>query len=303
MDVFPVEIHSYICELACTDGGYTARSLGLVSKYFREVVHPYRYQSIAVSGQIQISGLERRLVNPLPHLRRVRNIFISDGGKDDEQGVPIQRSAPHITLLLGLVCSSVEKLTLHCDDPRTSTSLLAFLFGLHYPHLRELTVVGYYPFPHIPNAMPRLRYLHLNGNRNPHGLLQMGSLDVACPELTHLRISGLSRAAAFAAELAEALTRVDSRQALFNAKLPSNIRHIVVQPGVPTPVSGKFASARLSDDCMMEQLGNLVEDGKNNSGVRFTLLKRRECGDIAATSRRLWMDSLEGREKSGEVSA
>jgi len=154
MNAFPVEIHSYICEFACTDDGLTARSLGLVSKYYREVVHPFRYQSIAVSGQLQISELERRLERTLPHLRRVRNIFISDGIKDNELVGPLQRSAPHITRLLGLVSSSVETLTLHCDHPKTSTSLLAFLFGLYYPHLRELTVVGYYPFPHVPNAMP-----------------------------------------------------------------------------------------------------------------------------------------------------
>lgn len=288
MDTLPVEIHSYICGFACTDDGKTARSLGLTSKYYRVVTLPLQFQSIAVSGRFQICELERRLQKIRPHLRRVRNLFIADGVEDNN---PAERSAPYITRLLGLVSLSVESLTLHCDNPRTSTSLLAFLFGLHYPNLRELTVVGYYPFPHVPNAMPRLKYLHLNGNRNPHGLLQMGGLDAVCPELTHLRISGLSRATAFAAELVEALTSDGASDALFSAKLPQNVRHVVVQPGSPVPASGKFMSARLSDDCMMDQLESLVGDEEVKRGVKYTLLKRSECGDVAVTSKRRWMEN------------
>jgi len=302
MNAFPVEIDSYICEFACTDG-HTASSLGLVSKYYRDVVHPFQYQSIAVSGQFQISELTGRLERTLPHMRRVRNLFISDGPKDNELGITVQHSVSHTTRLLGLVSSSVETLTLHCHNPRTSTSILAFLFALHYPYLRELTVVGYYPFPYVPNAMPRLQYLHLGGNRNPHGLLQMGSLDVVCPQLTHLRISSLSRATAFAAELAEAMMEDDTPLALLQATLPPNIRHVIVQPGLPMHGSGKFASARLSDDCMMDQLRSLVGDLELNPGIQFTLLKRSEYGDNPSTSKQHWLERLDGGVGCWEVSA
>jgi len=292
MNVLPVEMHSVICEFACTDDGRTGRSLGLVSKYYREVVHPFRYQSIAVVGQSQVAELSYRL-QKTPPTQRVRNIFISDAAPDNESGIPPQHGASQITRLLGLVSSAVETLTLHCDNPRTSTSLLAFLFGLHYPYLRELTVVGYYPFPHVPNAMPRLKFLHLNGNRNPHGLLQMGGLDVVCPELTHLRISGLSRATAFAAELVEAMTGDDdASQALFNAMLPPNVRHIVIQPDFPVHTSAKFAAARLSDDSMMEQFGGIVGNAAITRDMQFTLLKR--SGDTTSTSKRQWLERLNG---------
>lgn len=234
-------------------------------------------------------------------MRRVRNIFISDGANDNEPEGTFLRSARHITRLLGLVSASVETLALHCDNPRTSTSLLAFLFGLHYPRLRELTVVGYYPFPHVPNAMPRLNYLHLNGNRNPHGLLQMGSLDAVCPELTHLRISGLSRATAFAAELVDAVTADDASQALFNATLPSKVRRVVVQPG-PVVHTPKLVSARLSDDCMMDKLESLDGGGATKRGLQYSLLKRSVSGDIAVTSKRHWLDRLDGGDGCWEVS-
>lgn len=301
MDAFPVEIHSYIFQFACTDDGRTARSLGLVSKYYREVVHPFQYQSIAVSGQFQVSELECRLERTLPHMRRVRNIFISDSAKDNQFDAALKSSAFLIMRLLDLVSSSIETLALHCDNPRTSTSLLAFLFGLYYPHLCELIVVGYYPFPHIPNAMPRLKYLHLSGNRNPHGLLQMGNLTAACPSLTHLCISGLSRATAFAAELAEAIEGDDSSQSLFNTTLPPNVRHVVVQPGLPTQMLGKFVSARLSDECMMAHLRSLVGDETTKRKVQFTLLERSKCGETVSTSKRRWMERLDGWEEYLEV--
>lgn len=304
----PVELHSYICEFACTDDGYTARSLGRVSKYFREVALPFHYQSIAVSGHHQIFELDSRLQRTRPHLRRVRNLFISvkDEGFGDQISLKRAGGTSHTTRLLGLVSSTIEMMAVHCDNPKASTSLLAFLFGLHYPHLRDLTVFGYYPFPHVPNAMPRLNHLHLSGNRNPHGLLQMGSLDVACPELTHLRISGLSRATSFVAELAEAVAGEEGFGLSFNANLPRGIRHVIVQPGPLVPKaskSGKGTSSRLSDDCMMNLLARLVGNNGVNGNVRFTLLERSECESVTDITKRQWLRRLDGGEGDWPVAA
>jgi len=300
MNTLPLELHSYICQFACTDDGYTARALGLVSKYFREVVDPFQYNSIAISGQRQIFELGCRLQRAHLHQRRVRNLFISDRDDLPEHQISLKCDAFHTTRLLGLVSPTVEVMTIHCDNPRISTSLLAFLFGLHYPCLRELTVIGYYPFPHVPNAMPRLNYLHLNGNRNPHGLLQIGCLDIACPELTHICISGLSRATSFVAELAEALTGDEESRSSFNANLPANVRHVIVQPGVmvPAPVQRMGTSPHLSDDCMMDELTNLVGNDGIRGDVRFTLLGRSDCENVVGTARQQWLRRL---DTQGEI--
>jgi hypothetical protein len=303
LNVFPVELHSYICKLACADDGYTARSLGCVSKYFREVVHPFQYQSIAVSGQHQIFELESRLQRTQPRLRRVRNLYISESSDGSGDQASLKRGVSHTTRLLGLVSSTVEIIAIHCNNPRVSTSLLAFLFGLHYPRLRELTIVGYYPFPPAVNTMPRLNYLHLSGNRNPHGLLQMGGLDITCPELTHLRISGLSRATSFVAELAEAITGDEESRQSFNANLPKSVRHVIVQPGPLASVPVKGTSSRLSDDCMMDQLASLAGNSGIRGNVRFTLLERSECDNISATMRQQWIQRLAGGEGNWQITA
>lgn len=295
MNILPFEIQSYICEFACVDDGRTARSLDLVSRRFRDVVIPFRFQSIAVAGHQQISELGTRLASAAPHLRRVRNVFISESARNDEAGenqVQTKHGIAQITQLIGLVSSTVETMTVHYDNPRFSTSLIAFLFGLHYPNLRELTVIGYYPFLYTPNSMPQLTHLHLNGNRNPHGLLQMGGLDAACPELKHLRISGVSRAVSFVRELSEALRTDDD--SLFPAKLPTNVCNVYVQPSPAThPPSPKISNIRLVNDTMQGQLERLTRDENLKNDLQFHLLKACDS-DIRSTSRLEWLNRLEG---------
>jgi hypothetical protein len=120
----------------------------------------------------------------------------------------------------------------------------------------------------------------------------MGCLDVACPELTHLRISGLSRATSFVVEMVEAVTKVDAQQSLLCVKLPPNLRHIIVQPGTATPESGKFASRHISDEFMMKQLERLEGENELKRGIQFRLLRRDTRAKLDATSKSHWMDGL-----------
>jgi hypothetical protein len=53
---------------------------------------------------------------------------------------------------------------------------------------------------------------------------------------------------------------------------------------------------------MMEQLENLVDEDIHR-GMRFMLLKRSECADVTVSSRRHWMDRMDGGERYWEVSA
>ncbi|KZP29742.1 hypothetical protein FIBSPDRAFT_673766, partial [Athelia psychrophila] len=202
MDTLPVELTSHILQFACTDNGDTARRLSLVSAHFRQVVQPYRYQSIAVTGYTQISTLEQILSSTPAHARHTRDICITDTSQTPDDA---KRVAPHLTRLLALLAPALATLSLSCAHPRTSTILISFLFGLHHPRLQELSVRGYYPFPALPRGMPALSHLHLSGNRNPHGLLLAGGLEAAFPGLTHLRVSGLQGAKTFAGEVVEAV--------------------------------------------------------------------------------------------------
>ena len=186
------------------------------------------YQSLSISGPERITTLTSKLESFPPHLRHIRHLFLSDQLLSKPEGKP--RISPlaldpnAVTRILTLVAPTLETLSFVLSDPMTSTKSIARLFRLSFPHLRELAVSGFYPFPSLPGKFPRLTHLHLHGNRNPHGLLQLGGLDEACPSLTHLRISGLSMAVSFAQELQEAF-RGDEETTTW---LPSRDRKSVV---------------------------------------------------------------------------
>ncbi|KAI0354467.1 hypothetical protein OH77DRAFT_1496737 [Trametes cingulata] len=215
MDSLPLELHAQIFEFACTDDGSTARSLALVSKYVREVAAPYLYQSLAISGVEQTSELVTRLDATPPHLRRIRHLFLSDWthSKTLQRAVHVPEDAQDqyiaqkalLLRILTLAAPTLETLAIMASCPYTGSSLLGALYSTPMPRLTELSIHGFYPFPHVPGCMPRLERLHLSGNRNPHGLLHLGALDAAYPSLTELRISGLMAAVSFAEELQSAL--------------------------------------------------------------------------------------------------
>jgi len=244
MQACPTELHSYICQLAGLDGR-TIRALSLVSKYFNEIARLYIYQSLSISGPEQITTLTSKLESLPPHLRHTRHLFLSDQALSKPEGKPRTQSPAldpsAVSRILTLVAPTLETLTFVLSDPMTSTRSIGRLFRLSFPHLRELAVSGVYPFPSLPGKFPRLTHLHLHGNRNPHGLLQLGGLDETCPSLTHLRISGLSMAVSFAQELQGAFSGDEETTTLFPSRLPPHVEHVVVQPGSPGP-AGKLST-------------------------------------------------------------
>jgi hypothetical protein len=258
--------------------------LAHVSKYFSNVARPFRYQSLAISGIDQVVDLSTRLENTPAHMRRIRHLFISDHSHlKIERHRTAKRLGDHgknaIIRILNLAAPTAETLTLHASSPSTSTSLIAALFAIHFPRLVELTVIGFYPFPRVPGSMPRLTHLHLCGNRNPHGLLHMQSIRLACPNLTHLRISGLTMALSFVEELTEALRASDGSDnqssALFAPQLPPKLRILMIQPG-PVPSASIHTSASVKDRMMMERLVEVVDTSVNPhpKGVDVVLVER-----------------------------
>ena len=336
MNTCPPELHSYICQLACTDDGQTARSLALVSKYLCEVARPYRYQSVAVTGADQIVELYAKLKAIPPHMRRIHHLFLSERSHRTIED-PHYKRAPHhmcetettsIIQLLTLAAQTLETLTFAVPYATTSCTLIATLFSIVFPRLLELTVIGYYPFPHVPASLPRLERLHLRGNRNPHGLLQMGTLNAVCPRLTHLRVSDLSMAVSFVDELEEALNGDHANTgsicnhlsheaadacpctcsfhppSQFRAKIPPEVKCLVIQPGpeLNSEFARQYRMCTLKDRAMMEQLMKLREVDENMKGVQYVLLQRGVPGeDLSEVARREWAERLDGQDSCWRV--
>src|ERR1700728_487315 len=130
MNTVPLELHSYICQLACKDDRLTTQSLALVSKYFSEVARPFRYQSIAVAGPERITALHNKLAGFPPHMRRIRHLFLSDkrDGIIDQPAKSTSRlnDAEKTTVIqfLLLAAPTLETLAFSASCTATSTTLI-----------------------------------------------------------------------------------------------------------------------------------------------------------------------------------
>ncbi|KAF9487687.1 hypothetical protein BDN71DRAFT_1485276 [Pleurotus eryngii] len=205
MNSCPSELHSYIVHLAC------APCLP-VSRHYHAIAVPFIYQSMALDGADRISKVAATLEKTPSHRRRIRHLFISDAPssskREREDTDPGVETA--MIQILRVAAPTLEPLTFLATTPCTSTCLISQLFRHSFPRVLELTVHGYYPFPSMPVSMPVLQRLHLSGNRNTHGLFQLGGLEASCPSISHLRISGVERAVAFVNELDSLLQQSSS---------------------------------------------------------------------------------------------
>ena len=61
MEKCPTEIHAYIFELACTDGGAAGIALSAVSRYVRAISAPYQWYTLAVAGTTQTVRLAEHI--------------------------------------------------------------------------------------------------------------------------------------------------------------------------------------------------------------------------------------------------
>ena len=84
MDRAPPELCHRIYSFACTDTGYTGRSLSLVSKYIHETSQPFRLQSISLHGHDEIVAFAALLDTTPACLRRVRYLFLSTQSRDQD---------------------------------------------------------------------------------------------------------------------------------------------------------------------------------------------------------------------------
>jgi len=77
MQACPPEIWLDIFWLACTDTGFTGRSISLTSRFFYELSKPVKLRSVGLRGVVQIIDFLNLIERtPVVH-RRVENLFIS----------------------------------------------------------------------------------------------------------------------------------------------------------------------------------------------------------------------------------
>lgn len=309
MEILPTELHAHIFNLACTDDGWTIRALSLVSIYFREVSRAFLYRNVSVSGTDRVFALLDRLETLPPRLRQIRHLFLTDiPSKSPKIPSPqlSQRENQAVIRLITLVAPTLHSFSFALSAPFSSTSLIARVFRTSFPLLKRLTISGYYPFPSSPGKFPALKHLALNGNRNPHGLFQMGTLEDACPGLESLEVTGLGLAGGFVLELEDALTASEvweqdddyDGDIMLPAKLPQGVRRVTVQAG-PEPVvvansSGPLPDvATMKDRMLMERLQALKSRKATPvTGVEVVVLDRCLSPISAENIRRDWLLAL-----------
>ncbi|KAF8803093.1 hypothetical protein BYT27DRAFT_7195968 [Phlegmacium glaucopus] len=310
MDKCPPELHAYICQLTCVDDGNTIRSINKVSRYFYNISKPYLYQNLSISGPEQIHAVATVLeTKSKGYLRHIRHLFIHDTtstieqhGHSHETESAIQATPETHTLILriiSLAAPTLESLAFIAYSPQTSTSLIARLFKTSFPRLRDLSICGFYPFPTTAGKFPQLERLHLSGNRNPHGLLQMSVLESACPSLKLLKISGLVSAASFVMEVKEAVENVDNdgegSMSLFPAKFPPRVCRVILQAG-PSPkvaTGGKEGYIQHRDRLMMKDLEDLnIETTTNLNVVQVTVLDRSPQPMTVRDIKEEWLENI-----------
>lgn len=77
MNRCPAELWIRIFALACTDGGYTGRSLSCVSRYISDVSRPVQLQSVALHGAYELKCFADTMESRVPEDRRILHLYIA----------------------------------------------------------------------------------------------------------------------------------------------------------------------------------------------------------------------------------
>ena len=192
MDRCPVELWLKIVALACTDGGYTGRSLSLVSRSMRDIVEPVRFLSVSLIDEKQLlafSGLVAHFSHPpvIQHLFvSVQLIFWGHEAMSAEKVAELEHA---FNATLYIAAPNVQTLVIH-DPPNFDATCNDLLF----PALRDLSIPTLSQFgPELDGytRFPSLRRLHLSSY---HCFPDFWPKLVRfVPSLTHLRLSGINK--------------------------------------------------------------------------------------------------------------
>ena len=303
MDNIPLEISLYIFTLACTDNGFTGRSLSHVSRYVREASQTVKLQSICLHGHDQILAFAELIEYTPAIARNVRQLFICNE-KKKSSNTPPSLPKPSKSPSEGRSEDSLTKLLIRSKraqkayrerkkrwkriDQATATILanvgdtierLAISFGsagvlkqifdpLSLPNLVDLTITDDSLSWLSPSH--RLHRLHIIYKRFTDMLSPTSML--AVPALKKLRISGM---------------RPFEDSLLTPVKFPDTLQEILISPLISSAISGYVGlSPVINDDEFLRLLQSDVQ--------RVIVLEEGETGVVfdVETEERLWLEDL-----------
>jgi len=255
--MLPPELNNAIFEFACTDGGATARSLCLVSKYIHAVAAPYLYLSLTISGTAQLLALVTRLEAHPNDARLVRHLFLSDRPHSSTPSSTASYPVPDLEAIafhtltlraMTLLAPHLETLALllfHYDAHHIAKRITDVL-ALTFPQLTSLTFHTSHslaiPFP---KTLPALTHFHLSG-------LALISLSPKPPTFTHLRLTGLT-----SANSNPILTRIERLSLASSPSSPPSLHRVVVQPEW-TPTRWRWGPTPSTDELFGFKLQRLA---------------------------------------------
>jgi len=321
-----MEIWNQIFTLACTDNGFTGRSLSLVSRYIHKTSKSAKLQSLSVTKPQQIHALARLIAETPPKYRRVRYLFIASPVPDDDENDDREAESEEEESITSAVDVAEEVLaafqhilealapnltTLHVHFPFHRKSLFLPTTAT-FPSLVELTLYGPYSdydnsssptsednsikLPSLSNRpplFPSLRRLHLaDCDRDMTGCF--GRIASVAPSLTHLCLP-------YQFYMADSIliglgTRVVSRTHSSTSSsshgfavetLPSTIEMVLVDPG--PRYTGWCGTGKLRHYRDQQSFRQAVKVDK-----RVYILKERPNG--VKDAEKYWLDRIEGGE-------
>lgn len=256
MESCPAEICAAIFSLACTDGGYTGRSLALCSRYINATSKSVRLQSICIRGLRQMKGFAALLDTLTPEYRRVRYLCITDYRRRlitheyicqyhtlkeqvkqiSEMTIEVDSRRKDMEVvrsevlrhIIGAVASSVVNLSIYfavceradCKIPFPLPRLTELTTFCNFEHtgLAVVTLESFKPYPSLR------RWNTCGFNVYPPYLF--GHIARLAPALTHLRLAKID-------DCSESLQRALDTEYIGNEErvvLPLTIEKILIHP-------------------------------------------------------------------------
>ncbi|TFK79703.1 hypothetical protein K466DRAFT_605934 [Polyporus arcularius HHB13444] len=297
----PNELLERIFSYACTDGGFTGRSISLVSKCAHRNARPVRFRNVSLSGYRQIESFlnlldKERLVTPI----RVHNLYISTWTDGEEitkvrNGQPPRWDGLHPYLPSPIPTDPQWRVWMvlqEAVDKKLAELIFRLLLNVA-PTLHALSIVHSWEFGaiHIPPCLPFLKdftfcgpppHMECKLSSSPPSLPDLKRLHVICwnvsiacwlyhaPGMTSLRLSDVSYSACTLP--CELQTQIGifvraSGPSVFPKKHHS-LRHIRIQPrGVPPSWSGTPSAGHE----FLLQLQRI----RPIAGIRFELMQER----------------------------
>ncbi|KAM5535123.1 hypothetical protein V8D89_011209 [Ganoderma adspersum] len=273
MDRVPLETLQQIFQFACTDGGYTAGSLALTSKFIHGAAQSTRFHSIVVAAETErltalVTLYQKQCSNATGTRPRTAYLHLStdsptedewDESQDEDPASPcVPARFVAIQELLRLVATDLQPLAIINDFFTADLPL----FDRPLPTLRELTLVrNAAPSTLIPRGsticplFPALTHLHVVAQKSSPSQPLLPGWIAHAPRVTHLRVSAHPRMYKLLKELPAALGTPAKRRFAAGVAVPAeshppartypSLVRVVVEPGSP-PVKGACGTSRMA---------------------------------------------------------